>query len=245
MSKSYDSARELEYINYIPGNNSLNFTATVIGNGAPIVDATAGIYANGAFEQSNAAFIAANTANAAIANVNVYGANTSVTSYFAIPQGNTAQRPAAAANGHIRYNTTLGQLETYLPSSGWTSLAQDRYTVEYVIVAGGGGGAARIGSGGGAGYNGPSPASGGNGGAGPAGPSSVGTPGTTNTGGGGGGGVYDGNAGHTGGAGGSGVVILAYISPVQRATGGTVTNVNLGSTTRWIHTFTGSGTFTA
>ena len=41
MSKAYDNAKELNLINFIPGNNSLNFTATVISNGAAIVDATA------------------------------------------------------------------------------------------------------------------------------------------------------------------------------------------------------------
>jgi hypothetical protein len=61
MSKAYDNARELEYINYIPANNTINFTATPISGGAPIVDATAGVYANGAFIQANAAFSSANT----------------------------------------------------------------------------------------------------------------------------------------------------------------------------------------
>ena len=104
-----------------------------------------------AFNTANAAFAAANSANAAIANVNVYGANTVVTSYFAIPQGNTAQRPASAANGHIRYNTTLGRLETYLHRGGWVGIVQDNYDVEYLIVAGGGGGGGWGGGGGGAG----------------------------------------------------------------------------------------------
>ena len=60
MSKAYDNAKELNLINFIPGNNSLNFSATVISNGAAIVDATAGVYANGAFAQANAAFSSAN-----------------------------------------------------------------------------------------------------------------------------------------------------------------------------------------
>ena len=49
MSKSYDNARDLDFINYIPSNNSLNFSATVIGNGSSIVDATAGIGLNSTF----------------------------------------------------------------------------------------------------------------------------------------------------------------------------------------------------
>lgn len=30
-----------------------------------------------------------------------------------IPKGNTSERPAAAANGHVRYNTETNQLEAY------------------------------------------------------------------------------------------------------------------------------------
>jgi len=59
-TKSANNAIELGYINYIPANNTLNFIATPISGGAPIVDATAGVYANGAFAQANAAFNSAN-----------------------------------------------------------------------------------------------------------------------------------------------------------------------------------------
>lgn len=100
------------------------------------------------------------------------------------------------------------------------------------------------GGGGGAGYNGPSQGSGGNGGGGPAGPSTVGTPGTANTGGGGGAGVYDGGSGYTGGAGGSGVVVIYYVSPTQRGSGGTITSTLVGGFTYWLHTFTSTGSFT-
>ena len=126
MSKAYDNAKELEYIDYIPGNNSLNFSATVIGNGAPIVDATAGVYANGAFLQANAAYNAANS-------VNVYGANTSVNSFFAIPQGTTAQRPTSAQLGSLRYNTTLGVAEVYT-LSGWTTVTGAIPTITNVMA---------------------------------------------------------------------------------------------------------------
>jgi len=131
MSKSYDNAKELEYINYIPGNNSLNFTATVIGNGAPIVDATAGVYANGAFLQANSAYNAANS-------VNVYGANTAVNSFFAIPQGTTAERPASAQLGSLRYNTTIGVAEVYT-LSGWTTVTGAVPTIVNVTPASYGG----------------------------------------------------------------------------------------------------------
>jgi hypothetical protein len=166
MSKAYDNAKELNLINYIPGNNSLNFTATVIGNGSPIADVTAGLYANSAFAQANAAFSSANNvapqiapafdkANAAFnaANsVNVYGANTTSTSSFAIPIGNTAQRPASAAHGSIRFNNTLNRLEAYMPSAGWLNIVSDSYTISYLLVAGGGpGGGWHAGGGGGGG----------------------------------------------------------------------------------------------
>ena len=91
----------------------------------------------------------------------------------------------------------------------------------------------RAGGGGGGGDNTAGP--GGNGGGG-AGSTGAATNGTTNTGGGGGGSIYN----NTAGTGGSGIVILRYLGS-QRGTGGTVTTV--GSYT--VHTFTGSGTFTA
>jgi hypothetical protein len=60
MSKILDSAVELNKIQYIAGNNKINFTVDVYSNGAPIADATAGSYANAAFLQANAAFESAN-----------------------------------------------------------------------------------------------------------------------------------------------------------------------------------------
>jgi hypothetical protein len=71
-----------------------------------------------------------------------------------------------------------------------------------------------------------------------------GVAGTANTGGGGGGAARVGQYGGTsGGAGGSGVVILSYVSPFQRATGGTITSYTSSGSTYWVHTFTSSGTF--
>lgn len=46
-----------------------------------------------------------------------------------------------------------------------------------------------------------------------------------------------------GGRGGSGTVIISYISPIQRGTGGTVTSTGTGATTRWFHTYADAGTF--
>jgi hypothetical protein len=99
---------------------------------------SAALYANGAFIKANSAA--------------QYDANTVSTGYLAVPIGNTAQRPASAANGVIRYNTTLGRLEGYMPGGGWLNILSDSYPVEYLIVAGGGGGGgAYSGGGGGAG----------------------------------------------------------------------------------------------
>jgi hypothetical protein len=68
-----------------------------------------------AFDKANAAFNAAN-------NVNVYNANTTSTSFFSVPVGNTAQRPANPLFGSTRYNTDINGLEVY-SATGWTPLA--------------------------------------------------------------------------------------------------------------------------
>lgn len=98
---------------------------------------------------------------------------------------------------------------------------------------GGGGGSQSTASSGGSG--------GGGGGAGGT-SGTTGTAGTANTGGGGGGGSA---ASGNGGAGGSGVVIISYLSPTQRGTGGTVTSYGTGSGLTWVHTFSSSSTYTA
>ena len=97
--------------------------------------------------------IANTTANGVGSEITKYDANTTSTGSLAIPIGTTAQRPAASANGHMRYNTTTGGIEVYLHGAGWTTLILDNYTVEYLIVGGGGGagtsnGAAGAGAGG-------------------------------------------------------------------------------------------------
>lgn len=126
---------------------------------------------------------------------------------------------------------------------------QSSITGTATYYAGGGGGGGSNSSGG---QDGQLPGPGGLGGGGyggyggPDGSGSIatdGVAGTAGTGGGGGGGARVGQYGSTaGGAGGSGVVIAAYASPTQRATGGTVTNYTSGGVTYWVHTFTTSGT---
>ena len=101
----------------------------------------------------------------------------------------------------------------------------------------GGGGGGKDGTGGAAGAGGSSI-----GGNGQRGVGTVGQPGVVNTGsgGGGGGGTY-GVVGGTPGNGGSGVVIIKYLTSGNSATGGNITT----SGAYTIHTFTGTGTFSA
>ena len=98
--------------------------------------------------QANAAFVKANS---------VYDANTTNTSFFSLPVGNTAQRPSSSANGHIRFNTTTGNPEWYNGATGtWLNFNQGAtYLIEYLVVGGGGAGGSdtgqNVGSGGGGG----------------------------------------------------------------------------------------------
>jgi hypothetical protein len=119
MSKILDNVVELGKIQYISGNNTLNFTATPIGNGAPIVDATAGVYANGAFLQSNAAF---NHANAAFNSANNVA-----------PQILPAFNQANASFNHA--NAAFNSANTKLSSSGG-SVSGDLAVTGNLIVSG-------------------------------------------------------------------------------------------------------------
>ena len=88
------------------------------------------------------------------------------------------------------------------------------------------------------------PGSGGTGGGGTAGPA-VTTNGTNGLGGGGGGASTGIPGSSVGGSGGSGVVVVAYTSPYQIASGGTVTPGPSNPTGYWLHTFTAPGTYTS
>lgn len=89
------------------------------------------------------------------ATVEVYGVNTTATDYFMIPVGGDADRPVTPANGHIRFNTELGEPEYYSADEGaWFLFREEAlssFTVEYVATAGGGGGGRHYAGGGGAG----------------------------------------------------------------------------------------------
>ena len=99
MSKIFDSAVELNKIQYIAGNNKINFTVDVYSNGSPIADATAGSYANAAFLQANAAFAIAN--------------NVAPQIQPAFIQANAAfDRANAGGGGLFPANNNWGYLET-------------------------------------------------------------------------------------------------------------------------------------
>jgi hypothetical protein len=104
MSKIFDSAVELNKIQYIAGNNKINFTVDVYSNGAPIADATAGSYANAAFLQANSAFNAANNAS------DTWVRNQANNAYI---QANAAfDRANAGGGGLFPANNDWGYLET-------------------------------------------------------------------------------------------------------------------------------------
>lgn len=77
------------------------------------------------------------------------GGNVTVTGALSLPSGNTAQRPASAANGAIRFNTSNNVVEVY-NGIGWGGVGP--LGVEYLVIAGGGaGGSGGFDGGGGAG----------------------------------------------------------------------------------------------
>jgi hypothetical protein len=56
-------------------------------------------------------------------NAGVYDVSTVSTGYFAVPVGNVAQRPATAANGYMRINTTTHRVEVFY-GNAWQTVAQ-------------------------------------------------------------------------------------------------------------------------
>ena len=78
------------------------------------------------------------------------------TGAWQFPNGTTGQRPGTPAVGMTRYNSTLGQLETYV-TAGWQAVTSLLYNASYLVAAGGGGGGASgatVSSGGGGGAGG-------------------------------------------------------------------------------------------
>ena len=60
MSKAYDNAKELDYINFDSSNNRINFGLNITTNNSTLAFSSAETYANAAFTQANAAFSSAN-----------------------------------------------------------------------------------------------------------------------------------------------------------------------------------------
>jgi hypothetical protein len=76
------------------------------------------------------------------------------TGAFQLPAGTTAQRPSGLTAVSIRYNTTLGYAEYYVPAMGlWFAVGVDPvFPIQFLVVAGGGGtGGLNVSGGGGAG----------------------------------------------------------------------------------------------
>jgi hypothetical protein len=103
-------------------------------------------------------FLTTNGTTASWANVSITPAavsdqQNSSNGAFALPVGNTAQRPVSPNNGYMRYNTTTGFGEIYNASAAqWLSFGTaPTLSVEYLVVAGGGGGGGQVGGGGGGG----------------------------------------------------------------------------------------------
>jgi hypothetical protein len=60
-----------------------------------------------------------------------------------VPSGTTAQRPSSPTAGMVRYNTTLGEYESYVVNDWKILTTRDfTYSIDYLVVAGGGGGGA-------------------------------------------------------------------------------------------------------
>jgi hypothetical protein len=113
---------------------------TVTGN----ITATGFFYANG---------VSVGGGSGGVTAVNGVVDMSAAYSSLILPTGTYAQRPAAAANGAIRWNSSNNVAEIYTGSStGWVVLAYGgQYTITYLVAAGGGGGGNRHGGGGGAG----------------------------------------------------------------------------------------------
>ena len=62
------------------------------------------------------------------------------TTGFGPPSWTTAGRPSSPVNGQLGWNSTLLALEVW-NGIAWVTVANQAYTVNYLVVAGGGGGA--------------------------------------------------------------------------------------------------------
>jgi hypothetical protein len=112
---------------------------------------TANVYADRFFYSNGTAFSSSSYGNIEVA---AYLSSTSglgsVTQGLVLPNGTTEQRPAIAANGTMRYNSSTNLIEAFF-GNVWVSLAQASYIASYLVVAGGGGGGVQVGGGGGGG----------------------------------------------------------------------------------------------
>jgi hypothetical protein len=114
MSKAYDNAKELDYINFDSSNNRINFGLNITTNNSTLAFSSAETYANAAFTQANAAFSSANnvapqvqpafsTANAAFIQANAAFNSANNVAPQVQPAFNTAN--AAFIQANSAYNT--------------------------------------------------------------------------------------------------------------------------------------------
>ena len=132
---------------YIRYNTTLNSLESANGT------AWANVGSGSASSSSSAANLTSLTGNVYISAAGGIVDSSNATGGLVLPTGTTAQRPASAANGTIRWNTSNSVMEIYVSgNTGWYTLASTTYAMEYLAVAGGGGGGGwNAGGGGGAG----------------------------------------------------------------------------------------------
>lgn len=213
----------------VSGTNSSGFGVTAIGggHGGGNVNPPSGNFSGGSGGSGGGSAID-NSAGSGTAGQGFAG-STGRGDPFQGGGGGGAGGASTRPNGGVGISSSINGTATYYAGGGGGGGSNESGGQGATLPGPGG-----LGGGGYGGYGGPS---------GSGSVSTNGVAGTANTGGGGGGGARVDQYGYTsGGAGGSGVVIAAYASPTQRATGGTVTTYTSGGIVYWVHTFTSSGT---
>jgi hypothetical protein len=214
----------------VSGTNSSGFGVTAIGggHGGGNVQPPSGNFFGGSGGSGGGGAAASDQGGSGTAGQGFAGSG-GRTDPFQGGGGGGAGAASTRPNGGIGIQSSINGTATYYAGGGGGGGCNSGNGQDATLPGDGG-----LGGGGQGGFGGPD---------GSGSVATNGVAGTAGLGGGGGGGARVGQFGSTGGgAGGSGVVIAAYASPSQRATGGTVTTYTTGGVTYWVHTFTTSGT---
>jgi hypothetical protein len=214
----------------VSGTNSSGFGVTAIGggHGGGNVQPPSGNFFGGSGGSGGGGAAASDQGGSGTAGQGFAGSG-GRTDPFQGGGGGGAGAASTRPNGGIGIQSSINGTATYYAGGGGGGGCNSGNGQDATLPGDGG-----LGGGGQGGFGGPD---------GSGSVATNGVAGTAGLGGGGGGGARVGQFGSTGGgAGGSGVVIAAYASPSQRATGGTVTTYTSGGITYWVHTFTTSGT---